>query len=366
MNRHALVVLELADALELVARHASGPLGAEAVRRLEPADALAWVEPELKRVDQMVAFLLQDAEWVVPPVPDLRGALRQLALDGSVLDGPALRDCALLLGSARAARRALLPRSADYPLLSEIAEKLIKLEAEERSISRAVDESGGVRDGASPQLARLRAELRSARLRIVERLEQFMAGLPERIRVADASVSIREGRYVIPVRREGRADMGGIVHDESATGNTLFIEPPVALELMNKLRELELAEAREVQRILRELTALLRPHHGALEATLAALVLLDSLYARARYALEYNGRRPELLPAGSPEYRVVQGYHPLLLAGPEPVVPFDLTLEPGERTLLVSGPNTGGKTVLLKAIGLTNLLAQSGVIPPVG
>jgi DNA mismatch repair protein MutS2 len=135
---------------------------------------------------------------------------------------------------------------------------------------------------------------------------------------------------------------------------------------MNRLRGLEIAEAREVQRILRELTNRMRPHHAELVATLDALIVLDSLFARARYALAVNGARPVMLPAGSREYHVVHGYHPLLRAGDGDVVPFDLTLHDDERTLLVSGPNTGGKTVLLKAIGLISALAQSGVIPPVG
>lgn len=171
---------------------------------------------------------------------------------------------------------------------------------------------------------------------------------------------------MIPIRREGRGDVGGIVHDESSTGQTLFIEPPLAIELMNELRELELAEAREVQRILRELTDSLRPQREWLTTTLDAMVAIDGLSARARYALEFNGRRPRIDERGTREYNVVEGYHPLLLAGPERTVPFDLRLEPGERTLLVSGPNTGGKTVLLKAIGLISALAQAGVIPPVG
>lgn len=366
MNRHALTVLQFPEALELVAGHASSPLGAEAVRSLEPTDALAWIEPELDRVDQMVAFLLRNHEWVVPALPDVRRALRRLALEGSVWEGAELRDAAILIRSARATRRAVLRWAKDYPRLAEVAERLAKLEHEAAAIRQAIDGEGLVRDDASKELARLRRELRGARARIVERLEAHIASLPERIRVPDASVSIRDGRYVIAVRREGRAEVGGIVHDESATGATLFIEPPVAIELMNRLRELELADAREVQRILRELTDRLRPQREALEASLSALIRLDSLYARARYALECNGRRPQLLPAGAPEYVVVSAYHPLLLAGPEPVVPFDLRLEPGERTLLVSGPNTGGKTVLLKAIGLISALAQAGVIPPVG
>jgi DNA mismatch repair protein MutS2 len=171
---------------------------------------------------------------------------------------------------------------------------------------------------------------------------------------------------VIPIRREGRGEVGGIVHDESGTGATLFVEPPVAVEIMNRLRELEATEAREVARILRELTARLRPFQPDLVAALDALVALDALYARARYALRADGHTPRMLPAGTEDYEVVRGFHPLLLARDAGVVPFDLHMDEGERTLLISGPNTGGKTVLLKAIGLISLLAQSGVVPPVG
>jgi DNA mismatch repair protein MutS2 len=366
MNRHALKVLQYPEALALVASFASGALGAEAVRALEPTDALAAADDELRRVEQMMNFLLRSEEWIVPPVPDLRMALKRLAVPGSVWDGTALRDAGELLRSARATRRAVLRYAEDYPLLALIAERLAKLEAEEEAIRHAIDEAGEVRDEASRELARLRREIRGARRRIVEKLESYVASLPERTRVPDASVSIREGRYVIPIRREGRGDVGGLVHDESATGNTLFVEPPVAIEMMNRLRELELAEAREVQRILRELTDHLRPHHEALTASLEAMIAIDSLYARARYALQYDGRRPALLPAGTEEYIVVDGFHPLLLAGSERAIPFDLTLDYGERTLLVSGPNTGGKTVFLKAIGLLSALAQAGIIPPVG
>ena len=366
MNRHALAVLQYPEALEIVAGYASSPLGAEAVRALEPSDARGWIELELRRVEEMATYLRRGGEGLMRGIPDVRVPLRRLAVPGVVWDGAVLRDVGELLETARVVRAALQRAAAAHPLLAEIAERLTPLPAEEEAVQRAIDEGGEVRDNASKELARLRREIRGARGRIVARLEQFMASLPERIRVPDASVSVREGRYVIPVRREGRAEVGGIVHDESASGGTLFIEPPVAIELMNQLRELERAEAREVQRILAELTDRFRPHREALEATLEALVSLDSLYARARYALRHGGARPDLLPAGTEEYVVVEGYHPILQATVEGVVPFDLTLGPGERTLLVSGPNTGGKTVLLKAIGLISALAQAGIIPPVG
>jgi DNA mismatch repair protein MutS2 len=365
MNQHALDVLQYAEALKLVAGHASSPLGAEAVRALQPMDSGEAVRAELLRVDQMSAFLFRAQDWQMPLLPDARSALRRLGVTGSVLDGAELRDLALVMRGSAATRRAVLQHSEDYPLLAEIAQQLVRLEDEERAILAAIDDAGDVRDAASRELARLRREIRGARSRIVERLEQYIATLPSRFQVADASVTVRDGRYVVPVRREGRVEVGGLVHDESATGHTLYIEPPIAIELMNRLRELEIAQAREVQRILRELTDTVRPHGDVLRGAFAALVEIDSLFARARYALHVNGHRP-VIDDQDTTFSIVQARHPLLLATTLETIPFDLLLEPGERTLLVSGPNTGGKTVLLKAIGLIAALTQAGVIPPVG
>jgi DNA mismatch repair protein MutS2 len=366
MNSHALNVLEYREALDLVARYASSALGAEAVRALSPSVDRGFIEPELARVEEMRGFLRGGSGWSVPAIPDVREALRRLRVEGSVLEGPQLRDVGVLLASSRTTRRALGQNAGSLPLLALAADGLVEREKDEAEVARTVDDAGLVRDEASPALYRARREIRSTRGRLVERLASFMAQLPPHLQVSDASVTVREGRYVIPVRREGRGDVGGIVHDESATGATLFIEPPVAVEMMNRLRALEAEEAREVTRILRELTARLRPLQPELLAALDALVALDSLYARARYALRTDGRAPRMLDAGTEEYEVVRGYHPILLAQSAEVVPFDLRMDPGERTLLISGPNTGGKTVLLKAMGLLSLLAQSGVVPPVG
>ncbi|MFW6079592.1 MAG: endonuclease MutS2, partial [Gemmatimonadota bacterium] len=367
MNRHALTVLEFSEALDGVAGYAANPVGAEAVRALEPISARDRIETELRRVDEMMTFVLRSEEWTVPTIPDLREALARLGVEASVWEGLELRDAARLLEGARSTRRSILRFAEGYPRLARVARRLAKLEAEATRIRRAIDEHGEVRDDASKELARLRREIRAARGGIVERLERFIAGLSDRIRVPDASVTIREGRYVVPIRREGRSRVGGIVHDESATGGTLFVEPPVAIEWMNRLRDLELREAREVRRILGELTDTLRPHRDSLADTLDALATIDALSARARYALRADGHRPALADAGAPAWHIVRGRHPLLLAvDPESVVPFELRMEPGERTLLVSGPNTGGKTVLLKAIGLIAAMTQAGIIPPVG
>jgi DNA mismatch repair protein MutS2 len=178
-------------------------------------------------------------------------------------------------------------------------------------------------------------------------------------------VTVRGGRYVIPVRRDSRSRPPGIVHDESGSAGTLFVEPSAAIELGNALTEAEVAEERETHRVLRELTGLLRPELALLRGAVEMCVAVDDLVARARYAVVIEGEVPEISPAPAP-LTIVNGRHPLLLAAPDPVVPFDLDLPVDERTLLISGPNTGGKTVLLKAVGLAAALAQSGIVPPVG
>jgi DNA mismatch repair protein MutS2 len=192
-----------------------------------------------------------------------------------------------------------------------------------------------------------------------------MRGLESSAVPGDATVTVRGGRYVIPVRRDSRHRPDGIVHDESGSAGTLFVEPSAAIELGNALREAEVAEERETLRVLRELTGLLRPELATLRGVVGMCVAVDDLVARARYAVAVAGEVPAVTPAPD-AIRIVNGRHPLLLAGGEAVVPFDLDLDPSERTLLISGPNTGGKTVLLKAVGLAAALAQSGIVPPVG
>ncbi|MCU0636744.1 MAG: Smr/MutS family protein, partial [Gemmatimonadaceae bacterium] len=239
----------------------------------------------------------------------------------------------------------------------------------EEAIARAIDDAGEVRDDASRSLRRIRRELRSAESELVQLLERVMARLESHHQVSDMSVTVRNGRFVIPVRREGRGAVGGIVHDRSATGQTVFVEPPAAVEFGNRIRDLEAEEAGEVERILRELSAQLHPVAEALHGAFVALAELDALVARARFAVAFDCA-PVEFGAPADGIALVRARHPLLVARHAPrggvdalaaVVPFDLALEPGERTLLVSGPNTGGKTVLLKAIGLLVAAAQSGL-----
>ena len=364
---HALHVLEFHEVLDAVARRASCELGRERVRSLEPRTDIEGARRELARVGAAMRFVDEDPSWGMPPVPDVRAALAEVGTEGAVLEPVALHRIGVLLGSSSRLGAEFAGRAERYEELSSVTERLVEDSGSEGAIERCVDADGQVRDGASTDLKKIRSRLRGANARIVRKLESFMASLPERFVVPDASVTIREGRYVVPIRREGKREVGGIVHDESHTGVTLFVEPPVAIGLMNELRDLEREEAREIRRILGELSARLSPLSDALMGALDALADFDALVARGRTALAWSAAVPELVEPAGGELTISEGRHPLLVElADHPVVPFDLEVSTGERAVVVSGPNTGGKSVFLKAIGLIATLAQSGVVPPVG
>jgi len=228
----------------------------------------------------------------------------------------------------------------------------------ETTLARSIAPDGSVLDSASKDLARARQRVREARKHVMDKLGAILGSLDQTERAPDAAVTVRGGRYVIPIRSTARARVGGIVHDESATRGTVFVEPPEIIELGNELRAAESAELREVLRVLRELTDLLRPQRDAVAAAWEMCIAFDDLCARARYAALANGFVPEI----GGHLKIRSGRHPLL----DHPVAFDLELHPDEFTILVSGPNTGGKTVLIKAVGLLALLAQSGIVPPIG
>jgi DNA mismatch repair protein MutS2 len=360
----ALETIEFAEVLELVAAHAVGLLGAARVRGRRPGDDVGWIAGELARVGEVAALFRRGDALIVQPIPDVNRALGRLRIEGSVLEGAELAALQRVLVAARLIQADLRRVAESAPLASELARPLPDKRLERR-LEQSLDPEGTLLDTASPGLAAARRDVHAARQRLIRKLESLLRGLDANTAPGDASVTVRGGRYVIPVRRDSRSRPGGIVHDESGSAGTLFIEPAEAIELGNALREAEVEEEREVLRVLRELTDLLRPELTILRELVEMCVAVDDLVARARYAIAVQGEVPEVAPAPA-DLVVVNGRHPLLLAGTEPVVPFDLELSAAERTLLISGPNTGGKTVLLKAVGLAAALAQSGIVPPVG
>jgi DNA mismatch repair protein MutS2 len=357
----ALETLEFDRALDAVAACAAGPLGAGRIRARRPTDDLRWIRRELEGVEELAVLFRREQPVVVEPVPDATGALARLRVEGSVLDGVELVRMRSLLRACRLNATELRRIAEEAPLAASLGVP-VPDKALDRRLETALDDDGQLLDGASPALAAARREVQSARARLIKKLETILRAAEG---AGDAGVTVRGGRYVIPVRRDARQRPAGIVHDESASHGTLFLEPTDAIELGNALREAESAEDQERLRVLRDLTSMLRPAWSELRAGAEMCVRMDDLVARARYAAAVAGFRPEVLPAPSAMV-VVHGRHPLLLAAGETVIPFDLALDSTEHTLVISGPNTGGKTVLLKAVGLLGALAQSGIVPPVG
>jgi len=358
-----LEALEFGAALDLVAGLAAGPLGAARIRARRPSIDLAWCRAELADVEEVRRLVRERRAPSPAAVQDIGVALAGLRVEGAVLDGRVLVELRRLLTAARELATELRAVAEDAPRAAARIRPLPDRSVERR-LELSVDGDGELLDSASPALAGARQEIRTARNRLIQKLESILRGLEGG---AEGAVTVRNGRYVIPVPRDSRSRPAGIVHDESASGATLFLEPSAVLELGNALREAEVRAERAELAVCRELTDLLRPEREVLAGALEMCVAVDDLVARARCAAATDAACPELVAAGGPLV-IRRGRHPLLIpvlpAGS--VVPFDLELAGDLRTLLLSGPNTGGKTVLLKAVGVICALAQAGILPPVG
>ena len=342
-----------------MAEHAAGALGAARVAARRPEHDPASIRAALAQVAELAALLITDDAIRAEPVPDIAASLELLDVPGSALEAPALAELTVALAAMRVVAADLKRLETTHDARRTAALRVDPPPKQlETKLVQSIAPDGTVLDSASKDLARARQQVREARKRVMDRLGAILGGLDATERAPDAAVTVRGGRYVIPIRSTARARVGGIVHDESATRSTVFVEPPEIIELGNELRAAESAELREVLRVLRELTDLLRPQRATIAAAWEMCIAFDDLCARARYAVEVNGFVPEI----GGVLKLKGGRHPLI----DHAVPFDLELVSDEFTVLVSGPNTGGKTVLIKAVGLLALLTQSGIVPPIG
>lgn len=360
----ALETIEFPEVLQRVAAYAVGPLGVRRVLDRRPTGEVSWIRQELATAGEVAGLFRRGDGLLAEPIPDVTRGLSRLRIEGSVLEGAELAGLHRVLTAARQVQADLRRVAEVAPLTGSLARSLPD-KSIQRRLEHSVDADGTLLDSASSGLAAARREVQAARQRLLRRLEALLRSLDASSAPADASVTVRGGRYVIPVRRDSRSRPSGIIHDESGSSGTLFIEPAEAIELGNALREAQVQEEREALRVLRDLTDLLRPELPSLRDAVEMCVAVDDLVARARYAVAVEGELPEV-EAAPTQLAIVNGRHPLLLDAAEPVVPFNLEMAEHERTLLISGPNTGGKTVLLKAVGLAAALAASGIIPPVG
>jgi DNA mismatch repair protein MutS2 len=368
----ALRTLEFDRIVDVVTGLALTPLGAGALARLEPQTEPRQVADALNATTETTDYLERNALFPLRAGSGLDEALEVIGVAGQILEPLSLRVVADFLDSVDQARIAVRNATGEFPILSRVVAATASFTNEVAAVRQAIDPSGDVLDRASPALAQIRDQLRTKRQRLRATLDQFVRGRDTSKYLQEQVVTERNGRFVLMVRAEHRGNVPGIVHGSSASGASLFLEPAATVELNNDIVELEDREREEIRRILLELTDAFRARPDALQASLGVATTLDVLQAKARFGSLVNGVAPEIAIDGRLELR--QARHPLLLtavrrrledAGDDiDVVPVEMSLDPPNRVLLITGPNTGGKTVAIKTAGLLALMAQAGLHVP--
>ncbi|HVH60520.1 MAG TPA: endonuclease MutS2 [Candidatus Sulfotelmatobacter sp.] len=361
MARSAQEVLEFDKLRELLRLRTTCAPGRRAVDVLEPGTNRVALESAFALIREAREWLRVGNELGFGALADPQGWLDRLEGPGAVLEPSELLDAASLLETASWLRQQFREEGVKFPLLARRAASIGDFRDAQAAIRRSLLPNGELSDGASMALGRIRASIAKTREAIQKTLKQIL-----RARNAAAEedyVTLRNERFVIPVRAENRRSVHGVVHGASATGQTVFLEPFETVEANNQLVQLAEDEAAEIARILRELTERLRANRGPLQSAVTTIAELDSVFARARFARDFDAAVPEFSSAD--ELHLEDARHPVLedklKRENRMIVPMSLSLSGEERVLVISGPNTGGKTVALKTVGMAGLAAQAGI-----
>ena len=364
MRERDLRVLEFHKVIGLVAALAASEPGRRAVGTLRPSGDPAEVAVRLRVTAEMVSLRAHAGALPMQEFADQRGVLLAAAREGAVLDGVSLLTVRDFVLAARHVAAFMRSRVEPYPHLAAAAQNLAAPKELADALLSALADDGGLLDEASPQLARLRNRLRAERVELEARLARSLSASGMEPFVSDYLVTVRNHRFVLPLKLNYSERLEGIVQDRSVSGETLFVEPMWAVELNNRLMMLEREVEAEERRILAHLTAMIRGYGAELRLTFEAMVALDALNARAIFAERLRCIEPVLGDFGESGLELVEARHPLLMSGGREVVPIDVRIGAGLHGIVISGPNTGGKTVALKTIGLLALMAQAGLLIP--
>ena len=356
MNEHTTKVLDYDAIRDELGVYAVTPMGKTLARQLQPHADFALLDLQLRETSEMTELLAAGGEPPVAPVADLHGHLEAAQLAGFYLEGQQLLEVADCLEVLQNLRRFVQLNSQRLPLLARRLSPLANFGILLRQIRNTIDERGVVRDSASPALQEIRNTLNHASGRIHRALQKLMA--THGSVVQDAVVTIRNDRFVVPLKTDFRRALQGIVHGESASGATLYVEPGHVVGLNNHLLQTRAKEERAVREVLRELTERLAAQRVDIAQGLNLLGEVDFVVAKGRLSTRMQGIPPRM--NRERRLRLLAARHPLL----QDPVPVDVRLGPGERTLVVTGPNTGGKTAVLKTVGLLSVMAHSGLHIP--
>jgi len=361
LDEKILKTMEYQKIIDQLSSFSQTALGKRTAEALRPVTDLEDVKRLLQATDE--AFKVDRLKGApgFGGIVDITPAVKRARIGGTLNPHELLGIATTLEGSRRIKRYiATMHEDHEVPLLHHLSDTLSDQKPLEDAIKRCIDESAEVLDTASPELASIRRELRSGEVRIREKLDAMIRSASVSKMLQDQLITIRGDRFVIPVKAEYRAHFGGIVHDQSGSGATLFIEPESIVAMNNKLRETRLREEREIEVILQKLTALVGEQAELLLYDGDVLGQMDFIFAKARLARELKGTLPRMNDRGF--IKLKKGRHPLIPA--DQVVPIDVELGNQYTTIIVTGPNTGGKTVTLKTIGLLSLMAMSGLFVP--
>ncbi|MBS4216916.1 endonuclease MutS2 [Bacillus sp. FJAT-49711] len=363
MNSKILKTLEFNKILVQLEEYASSVLGAEKIKSLIPSTILDEVVEMQNETDEAAHVLRLKGHAPLSGIHNIKPHVKRAEI-GGILNAVELMQTASTIYAGRSMKRfieGLLENEVDIPILENKADQIVLLTELEKQIKNAIDESGEVLDSASEALRSIRQQTRRSEGKIRERLEGLIRNRNAQKMLSDSIITIRNERYVIPVKQEYRAHYGGIVHDQSSSGQTLFIEPQVIVDLNNALRELQLKEKQEINRILAELSAKTAESAEDLNHLVGILAELDFIFAKARFGKDMKATKPSINQKGS--IRLLKARHPLLPI--EEAVANDITLGDEYTSMVITGPNTGGKTITLKTVGLLTLMGQAGLQIPV-
>jgi len=356
-------VLEFNKVKEQLQKKVASSLGREKVANLIPSTQYEEVVKWQEATDEATTVLRLRGNVPLGGIFDVRPSVKRAEIGGT-LSSNELLDVASTIYAARQVKQFIEQVVEDedlqLPIITEHIEKLMPLPEVEQTIKMSIDENGTVLDGASDQLRGIRQKLRSTESRIREKLESLIRSSSAQKMLSDAIVTIRNERFVIPVKQEYRSAYGGIVHDQSSSGATLFIEPQAIVTLNNELQEAKVKEKQEIERILIALTVQVAEVANELRQNVYLLGELDFMFAKGRYSHELKASKPKMNDRGY--IKLVKAKHPLIAQ--EDVVANDIELGDQYTSIVITGPNTGGKTVTLKTLGLFTLMAQAGLQIP--
>ena len=359
MNQSVFKTLEYAKIITMLQNMATSSMGKELAEKLLPSSDIDEVIENLSHT-QEASNILISSEPPFGGIHDIRSLLKKTSL-GLVIEINSLLDILNTMYAMRNLKKFFKELEIDSPQFKEWAKSIEILGQLEREIDNIVDEHGSMRDSASVELMRIRREIKSSQRRIKTNLDGILKNPDYQKYFQDNIVTIRDERYVIPIKQEYRQQFPGVVHDQSSSGSTLFIEPMSIVDLNNDIKQLVIDEKREIERILKVISEKIARNADSLLHNCEIMAQLDFAFAKAKLARKMHATMPEINDEGI--VNLAKARHPLL--NKDNVVPIDIRLGEGYRTLLITGPNTGGKTVSMKTLGLLVLMTQSGLFIPV-